>query len=384
MKRFYFDYNATAPFSQNVKRFLREGSLPFANPASTHTAGKFANKHIQETHDFLYEFFGMNKKFGLYFHSGATEAINTFFYGLKKEYELAVAYFQTDHPAVVKTVETLFDSDKRIAFTCDKEGNFPEEFVIKTLEEFKKAHPKKEILFNFTYMHNETGVIWPLSLAQKIKEQTGCLVHVDCVQIIGKMPDFNRLALDLDFYTFSGHKFGALKSTGMSFFRRGLKISPLIHGGGQQRGMRSGTQDALGIYSLMLALKDRQQLSHYKEMESFKQKVIRLLGDTFGNDILIVAQNTEHPKNTNTIFFVHKKMSSDLMLIHFDLEGLDVSMGAACASASAAESSTLISMGHGPYAKNAIRLSFGPHHWQSEAEILSRLKSVFNKISQDI
>lgn len=117
----------------------------------------------------------------------------------------------------------------------------------------------RECFLNYTYVNNESGVVWPLEWALDLKKETKCFVHVDAVQAAGKIANWEMLLPELDAYTFSGHKFGALKGIGFTFFNKELDFNPLIVGGTQQEGLRAGTENALGVYTIKLALHEMKE-----------------------------------------------------------------------------------------------------------------------------
>ena len=238
----------------------------------------------------------------------------------------------------------------------------------------QKAEGAVKVLLHFTWMNNETGVVFDLSIAESIKEKTGCMVYVDAVQSVGKVSHFLQLNSKLDVFTYSGHKFGALRGIGFSFYKRSFDLKPLIRGGGQQRGIRSGTLNSQGIVSLEYALIETvAEYSKSKELETFKSEIESLLSE---NKNIHLFEN----KSNNTICFVHKKLKADVMLIHFDLAGLDVSSGSACSSGSVEPSRVIKAMGYEELALNSIRISLGFSNLSNKEAILDRLTLVMSKL----
>ena len=178
--------------------------------------------------------------------------------GLKnfKEKKAVSFFFSTvDHACVVQLKDELEALGHSVfSFGVNRLGEFDvDELIIKIRQEQSIGH---DTFMNFTYINNETGVVWPISLAEKIKKATNAFIHVDAVQLVGKISNWNGLSPELDSYTFSGHKFGALKGVGFSFVKKNCEIPPLLVGGNQQDGLRAGTENALGIYSLKLSLEE--------------------------------------------------------------------------------------------------------------------------------
>ncbi len=221
MKSIYLDYNATSPLADSVKEYLAKGDFSFANPASTHSSGKKAATQINSIKADIKQQFGMVHSH-LIFHSGVTEAVNTFF---KRDEKIHMFHFNSDHPCILEVAKYLKKNGHEVtAFDLNQNGLFNQEEIIK---EIKKA--QKPAFLNFTWVHNETGIVWDLARAQEIKKQTGCFIHVDAAQVVGKIENYFKLNPNLDFYSFSGHKFGALKGIGFSFVNPDFPFKNYLH-----------------------------------------------------------------------------------------------------------------------------------------------------------
>jgi cysteine desulfurase len=356
-ERIYLDYNATAPLCKSFVDALSSNKVPFANPSSQHTSGKQVHRYIEEVKSYLLHYFNLSaNKWDVLFHSGATEASNTFL----SSKEDRLLYFNSDHACVTR----LGNFESSISLNIAKDGSMNLDEVVASIKQHNCSW------MHFTYVHNETGVRWDLELAKKIKERTSCKIYVDAVQSVGKVENFNKLIDDLDVYTFSGHKFGALKGVGFSFYKRDLSFSPLILGGGQQKQKRSGTLNTQGIASLKYAL-EAVELS--EDIKLLKHQISNLLSSN-------VNINVIKSESYNTICFVHKTLKSDIMLIHFDLAGLDVSSGSACSAGSVTESAALRAMGYGELASHNIRISLGAPNIAQKDVLIEKIKLVLEKL----
>lgn len=375
MFRDYLDYNATSPLSQSVVDYLGKGDLPFANPASIHSSGKKAKALLRESSEAILKQLQL-PNFHLIYHSGATEAINTFFSQLSEEDMLI--YSAVDHPCVVECAKRIEQQGVGVyEFSVDQQGQFDCEALIKKIKVFSEH--KKNIWLNFTVANNETGVFWPLELAEKIKSATGCLVHVDAVQLVGKVPGWQNLSHGLDAYSFSAHKFGALKSFGFSLVKDDSLYPPLIIGGGQQQGLRAGTENVLGAKLAQLALLEAASWP-LDELADMRDEIEDLFTRIIADQGEVVALNAKHHRLVNTTLLLFKKHRADFMLAAFDLAGLDVSMGSACSSQALKESRILTNMGHA-YNRNGIRISLGVANLSRRTQILERVEKVFNKLA---
>ncbi|MAZ48126.1 MAG: hypothetical protein CME65_06165 [Halobacteriovoraceae bacterium] len=363
LMRYYLDYNSTHPVLPEVYSKLATINGIDANSSSQHSRGKSALKKINQTTEFLKNFFHCD--FDVIYHSGATEFLNTVFSPQNCD---QLIYSQCDHSAVHKIAEFR----RSLALDSLKLGHLSsQKDWLKELNKFNQSGFKS--WFNFQWMNNETGEVLSYELIDKIKSQTNCLVHVDAVQVVGKIKNFQNLPPNADIITFSGHKFGALKGVGFSFINPSIKLKPLIHGGGQQNSMRSGTMNLHGILSLQAALESRDFNQDFIEGEKLKREICQLIQK---NSKLEFIQSS----SSNTICFMHESLNSDAMLTHFDLAGLDVGTGSACTSGSLSPSQTLEAMGYQNGAKRNIRLSLGPSNWEHQSEILIKLEKVLDKI----
>jgi cysteine desulfurase len=363
--RFYFDYNATSPLSIKVQDFLRSGDFLFANPSSIHQDGKSSKKRINETSNYLFDLFQLSEKeFNLIYHSGASEGINSFFKGLaisgfKKRERYCFFFASTDHACVYNLKEFLeLLGHEVLYFEVNRFGELDYDQLIREIK--RKEENNTKTILNFTLINNETGVVWPLNLAERIKRETNAIIHVDAVQLVGKVSSWTELSNQLDAYTFSGHKFGSLKSVGFTFLKNSLDLIPLITGGNQQKSLRAGTENALGIYSLKLALEDIVENFNPENLLKAKEFIEDKLKKKIEGKGEVIAASSPH-RNLNTIFFLIKDVSAQAISMRFDMAGVSVSTGSACSSGIIKENRILMNMGYSAdESKSALRLSFSP------------------------
>ena len=184
------------------------------------------------------------------------------------------------------------------------------------------------------------------------------MVHVDAVQSPGKIESWDLLPQEIDFYTFSSHKFGGLKGIGFSFVNeKASTFEPLVTGGGQQEGLRSGTINTMGVSSTVLALEDVKKNYNYLEafegIKFLREEIKKKLKDK-GKVIAFDSKN----KNTNTIFFTVNGKDSNSLLMAFDMAGMDVGVGSACSSGALEPSRVLLNMGFSKnHAQSSLRFS---------------------------
>ncbi len=357
--RYYFDYNATSPLANSVIDWLPNGDLLFANPSSIHSSGKKSKRFINETKNFLRDTFSTPVEYKLFFHSGASEGINSLVKGFaQKRYaegeRVHFVHSAVDHSCVYNLRDELELYGHEVStFGVDANGDYDLEEIISLLN--KSDKPK---LLNFTWVNNENGVVWNLDDLTRIKEETNCFIHVDAVQSVGKIENWNKLNNVVDAYTFSGHKFGAMKGVGFSFVKETYNFCSLIRGGGQQEGMRSGTENTTGIYSMKLALEDVLKKQNYTELYSAKKYIEESIEANLSGDARIISKDSKR-RNGNTIYLIIPGRKADILITAFDLARMDVSSGSACSSGAVLPSRVLLSMGVSEEdAKSALRFSF--------------------------
>lgn len=363
---YYLDYNSTAPLCLSVREKISKQLYPDGNPSSIHSDGKRALKMINKITRRLFDTFSLSSHdFFILYHSGATEGVNTILRNRD-----CVFYTPCDHPCVTK-----FLASQKKAKHMDVNAKGKIENLKQMIDQFKISNDVSDLWINITWMNNETGVVEDIFEVIKLKKEFGFKIHVDAVQTVGKIPGWNKLSSDVDAYTYSGHKFGALKGIGFSFVKNNVEIRPLLLGGSQQRNLRSGTLNSHGIFSLMDALLELDCAANENlAMLQLKNEIIQLI-KSFS---MTVIENDSY----NTICFIHPHLKSDELLIHFDLHGLCVSSGSACSSGSLEPSKVLEAMAFGELARNSIRISLGRENLQQAQKIKERLNVVLTKIDQ--
>lgn len=367
----FFDYNATSPLHPELKPKLVEWLDVWGNPSSVHAHGRDAKKVLRESRQSLAEMLSVSP-LELVFTSGGSEGNNTVIGGLldsplslhKKE----LITTQVEHPSVARAM----DHAEQRGFTVhriavDREGRFD-------FEHFQRVLSEKTLLVSVMLANNETGVILPLSQISQLCKDKNVLVHTDAVQALGKMP-VNIPELGVDFATFSGHKFYALKGTGFVYVRRGNEFFPYIHGGGQERGRRSGTENVLAIASMgFMAEKLKDFSAMYNHMktcrDAFEEQILKRIPD-----VEINGKTANRVPNTSSV--VIKNVYGESLLISLDVKGFCVSTGSACSSGSSEPSGVLQRMGiPREEAQSTMRVSMG---WMTTLEQVNQFVDVLEQ-----
>ena len=369
--------------AKSVQCWLAQGDLPFGNPSSLHAEGRASRRLIQETRDYLLDFFDL-PHYQVFFHSGATEGANAIIPGFAKQEsrrKRTLDFFSagTDHSCVHNLREDLAKGGHRLhTLKVNRQGDLEKVAALSSLEKT----PGPTTLLNFTWVNNETGVVWDLDQAVEFKRKTHCHIHVDAVQSIGKIDHFWQLSPELDAYTFSAHKFGGMKGVGFTLLHPDFSFASCMRGGGQQEGLRSGTENVLSIYSIKLALQELREEFHYRSLEEGKMFVEKSLerdilskgqGEIVGRDAL--------RRNGNTILCRLPGQDANVLLTALDLAGIAASSGSACSTGAVLPSRVMMSMGYSEEeARQAVRFSFGPDlTLEAAGEFYDAIKSVLSR-----
>lgn len=269
---YYFDQTASAkPYPEVVQHFTKLAGEIYANPAAAHRFGFHAEKIIRDAKHKLAQNLVVKPE-ELIFTSGATESINTALRGYLKANPHKgkdVITFAIEHKATLATCSYLAEEGYNIIYiTPDTDYNFD-------LELFKQKLSSSTAIITFSLVNNEIGSILPIKEIVRLRNQLApqAVIHVDAVQAWTKMP-LSLQQTGVDLASFAGHKIHSFKGSGLLFVRKGIRIQPLILGGGQQNGLRSGTEDPLLTSSLALACELgtknlRQNLQSVQKMKAY-------------------------------------------------------------------------------------------------------------------
>jgi cysteine desulfurase len=383
VERLYLDYNATSPLSSSVTDWLKSGDFYFANPSSQHSDGKSSRKVINEARSFLFRTFGLSEKEShLFFHSGATEAFHTFAYSFSETARLSgkdllICFSKIDHPAVTSLGEKFFGSHvKFFELERDQSLNYQHQKNFDAIKDKKENNPDLFILYHHLWVHNETGQVSNPEELRSLKEIPDLFIHVDSVQAPGKIEKWNHLST-ADIWTFSPHKFGALKGCGFTFFKRHIPYHAFFLGGAQQGGLRSGTENVMAIHSTYLALKDLLSVT-VETTQRQRRELLEFLKNELGDSGEVLDGGLSA---SNTIYFYFNHLTSDIALALFDLNGIELSTGSACSSGAAKESAVLLQMGKKGVARNGLRLSLPFVLSQDKLQVIKeRMGPVIKKI----
>ena len=374
----YFDYAATTPVDPRVLKVMRPYfSEKFGNTMSLYGLGQTAKQALEESRETISDLIKAKPE-EIIFTSSATESNNLALKGIafaNKNKGGHIIISQIEHPCVMESAKWLekqgvdelrssspFANARVFEITrlkVDKYGQVNPDDVKKTIR-------KNTILVSIIHASNEIGTIQPILEIGKICRQKGVYFHTDAAQSFGKIP-INVNKMNIDLLTASSHKMCGPKGAALLFVREGTRIEPLLHGGGQEMGLRSSTINVPAIVGFAKACKICQ-----KEMAKESQRLIKLR-DKLIKGVLEKIDDSRlngHPEKRlpNNANFWFKFVEGESIVIQLDLSGISASTGSACSSAKLEPSHVLTAIGLKPQeAHGSLRLTLG--RWTKEKDI---------------
>jgi cysteine desulfurase len=374
-KRVYLDHNATTPHSPRLMSRWSEFIEIAGNPSSIHQDSRIPKTILRETRQKISDLLDCST-LEVIFNSGASEGNSSV---LKSVYQILnksrneFLISQVEHPSVIKTAEYLASLGAVVHFIpVNKNGLIDLEFIQNKLSD-------KTALVSVMFANNETGSIFPIKQVSEMAHSKGALMHSDCVQLLGK-ENVNFKELNLDYASFSGHKFYSLKGTGFCFVKKTAPWVPLVHGGGQERGRRGGTENVLGLAALNTVLDDikicQPQISEMRRLRDLMENLI--LKNIMG--VVITARQGLRLSNTSSL--VIDNVDGETLLMSLDLKMYSVSTGAACSSGNPEPSPVLLAMGLSrAEAQSSLRVSLG---WETTEEQVNSFVQTLSEVVQKL
>ncbi|MFH0915615.1 MAG: cysteine desulfurase NifS [bacterium] len=339
-KVIYLDHASTTPADPEVvTAMLPWHTQNFANPSTVYSLGLTAAKAVQEARESIAQTIGAEPE-EIYFTSGGTESDNWAVLGTaeaqqKKGRHLITSSFE--HHAVLESMEYLEKRGYEITrIPVDSSGLIDPEDV-------RRAIRPDTILVSIMHANNEVGTIEPISEIGKITRETGVLLHVDAVQTAGKLP-LHVDELGVDILSMSAHKFYGPKGIGLIYLRKRTRITPLFHGGGQEKGRRAGTHNVPGIVGMAKAL----ELAATRMADDAARETAlrdRLWAGLSANIEAIYLNGDPVRRLPNNLSVRLDGIEGESMILMLDMEGICVSSGSACTTGSLEPSHVLIALG---------------------------------------
>jgi cysteine desulfurase len=372
--RIYLDHAATTPLHPQVIHLMHETMLSnYGNPSSIHAEGRTSRALIEKARKTMAKHF--NCSIGeIFFTSGATESNNMIIQGAVSGLGVqTIITAATEHHAVLHTIEVLEKEGKIkvIYLPLDKEGN-PS---ILSLEEHLSKQENKKVLVSLMHSNNETGTLLDWENVGAICQKYDALFHSDTVQSVG-FYDIDLQNIPVHFIAGSAHKFNGPKGVGFTYIRNENAIPPFQHGGSQERNMRGGTENLLGIVGMALALDlaMSEKSERFAHLEKLKLQLFNGLKNVIpGIQINGPGLENSHPKILNIGFPPNPKAT--MILFNLDIEGISASGGSACSSGTDTGSHVLRAI----YPENqhiSVRFSFS--HLNTSAEVDKVIEIISN------
>ncbi len=376
--RIYLDHNATTPVDPAAaEAMMRALKDLFGNASSVHYYGQQAKAAIDGARSAVAALIGAEPS-EVIFTSGGTESDNFAIRGAAEALEVtARKHLITsgiEHEAVINTFKALARRGwKTTLLSLDASG-------IVSPDRLREAMTDDTALVSIMHANNEIGTIQPIAELAQIAHAHGALFHTDAVQSAGKIPVAVR-ALGVDLLSVSGHKFYGPKGAGALWVKRGVRLSPFLAGGKQERNRRAGTENVPGVIGMGVAAT--------RALEKMGAEAPRLsaLRNRLEDGILSSVPNTEvngarEPRVPNTSNISFDRIEAESLLIALDLEGVAVSTGSACSSGTLEPSHVLKAMNLSSHrAQNSIRFSLGAANTEGEIDrVVAMLPKLVTKL----
>lgn len=386
MESIYLDHASTTPLRAEVREAIIETWAEFGNPSSVHSRGRAARMRLEEARERLAGVLGARRG-EVVFTGGGTEADNLAILGSWRAWrrragragsgggagEGVVACSAVEHRAVLGAVRVAErEGASAVVMGVDGDGRLD----TGALEEVLRARP---VVVSVMWANNEVGTLQPIKrIAERCREE-GVLFHSDAVQALGR----ERVRVDevgVDLLTVSAHKIGGPQGMGALVVREGIDLEPLIHGGGQESGLRGGTEavaTAVG-FSVAAELAERERVEETARLGKLRDRLQEeLLSRIDGARVNGVGA----PRVPHILNLSIPGVDRELLLMSLDLEGVAVSSGSACRSGSTEPSHVLVAMGRTGQGEAPLRLSLGATTTAEEIDqAIERIASVVARV----
>jgi cysteine desulfurase len=382
----YMDHAATTPTDPEVERVMQPWfTEEYGNPSTMYNLGLSAGRALEAARAQIAGFLGADPD-EIYFTSGGTESDNWAIKGVADAHQNKGRHLVSstiEHHAVLDTVEFLEKRGFEVTkVPVDSTGLLDPEDV-------RKAIRPDTILVSIMHANNEVGTIEPIAEIGAIAREAGIIFHTDAVQTVGKVP-ISVDDLNVDILSASGHKFYGPKGTGLQYIRSRVRVTPLMHGGGQERRRRAGTHNMPGIVGIAKALEIAHgQMAEESSRElALRDRLWQGLEERI-SDIWMNGHPTE--RLANTLNFRVEGIEGEAMILCLDMNRIGVSSGSACTTGSLDPSHVLLAMGiPAEFAHGSLRITLGRDNTEEDIDyfletfppIVERLREmspVYNK-----
>lgn len=375
----YMDNSATTPTKSEVLEEMKPYfTEKYGNPSSIYSLARETKAAIEKSREKVAKVLGANPD-EIYFTAGGSESDNWTLKGIAYANQNKGNHIITtkiEHHAVLHACEYLEKHGFEVTYLP------VDEYGLINLDDFRKAITDKTILVSVMFANNEIGTIEPIAEVGRICKDKGIYFHTDAVQAVGNVP-INVKKMNIDLLSLSAHKFYGPKGVGALYIKKGVKINPLIHGGGQEGGRRAGTENVPGIVGLGKAIELAGE-----SMDSHIERLTKLRDKLIGGIMKIpYSKLNGHPVkrlpgNVNVCF---RFIEGESMLLLLDGMGVCGSSGSACSSGSLDPSHVLLAIGLPPeIAHGSLRLTLGDFTTEEDVDYVLGLLPKFVKRLRDM
>ncbi|RDU73888.1 cysteine desulfurase, NifS family [Helicobacter anseris] len=373
-KRIYLDNNATTMVDPKVEKIMQPFFCEhYGNPNSLHKFGTEIHPALHDAFNKLYEGINASEEDDIIITSCATESNNwvlkgVYFDLIAKGEKNHIITTDVEHPAIGATCRFLESLGVKVTYlSINKDGNI-------SANQVREAITEQTALVSIMWANNETGLIFPIEEIGAICKEKGVLFHTDAVQAIGKIPVDVQKA-NVDFLSFSAHKFHGPKGIGALYIKKGRQLTPLLHGGEHMRGRRSGTLNVPYIIGMGEAMSLAQSYLDYEnstilELRNYLEDALLKIPDVF-----VIGDRKHRVPNTTLISI--RGIEGEAMLWDLNKAGIACSTGSACASEDLEANPVMVAIGADKeLAHTAVRISLSRFNTKEEIDYTIE---VFNK-----
>ncbi len=365
MRSVYLDHAATTPLHPAVVEvmlpYLERG---FGNPSSIHQAGREAREAVERARLTVADILGASPE-EIVFTSGGTEADNLAVKGVALRNPSLRDHIVTttiEHHAVLNSCHYLERHGYSITYLpVSREGWVDPGDV-------REALRNRTCLVSVMHANNEVGTVQPIEVISEITQEAGIPLHTDAVQTAGVLEvDVERLGVDL--LAISGHKLYGPKGTGCLYVRGGTELDSYLHGGGQERGRRAGTENVAGIvgFAKAMELAAREREERVDRLLRLRERLTRGILEGIEDAALSGHPSLRLPGNVHVRF---RYIDGEALCLHLDMAGIAASTGSACSSESGEPSHVLAAMGIPPdEARGSLRLTVGSENTEEDVDV---------------
>lgn len=369
MSRFvYADNAATTPMSESVYEAMKPWLTEYyGNPSSLYRIGREAKKAITEARHKVARALNAADPTEIIFTGGGSQADNLairgYVQGLSNRGRKHIVTTKIEHHAILHTCEALEKEGYTVTYlNVDQYGRAD-------LDQLRACVSENTALISVMAANNEIGTIQDLKAISDIAHSVGAVFHTDCVQAVGHM-EIDVQAMGIDLLSLSAHKFRGPKGIGALYCRKGIALKPLVYGGGQERGLASGTENVAGMVGLGVAIEEATGENLRPKMDYVKRLTDRLVE---GIMKIPYTHYTGDPVNRlpGTASFIFEAIEGEGLILRLDFAGICASTGSACSTGSLDPSHVLMAIGL-PHeiAHGSLRLTLGEQNTEEDVDYL--------------